>query len=145
MTRVAFSPDGRLVAAAGRDGSARIYHVGSGKYARRLDAGRAPLASVAFSARTGLLATASADGSLLLWDVEAGAVAATIRAVAGSAGAYVFTTDGAFEWLGEPASDVAPVCRVGPRSYPFALCAERASTKGLLKKLLAGDASSREP
>ncbi len=146
VRQVAFSSDGRAVAAASSDGAARVYSASTGKYLRRLSASRASIEGVAYSPKRDLLAAASADGSIFLFAPEAGELVATVRPVAGSQGAYVFSTDGRFEALGERVADLVIVCRVGGKSFPFSLCEDRATTPGLLSKILAGDrSSSSEP
>jgi WD40 repeat protein len=71
---VAFSPDGRLLAAAGIDGSATLWDPATAKHLRTLDVHDAhdhvggPCWGVAFSPDGRLLAPADDAGTVYLWD-----------------------------------------------------------------------------
>jgi dipeptidyl aminopeptidase/acylaminoacyl peptidase len=67
VNMVAFSPDGRLLATAGDDNSARVWEVGSGRERRRLLHDN-KVYGVAFSPDASLLATGSWDDTARLWD-----------------------------------------------------------------------------
>jgi RNA polymerase sigma factor (sigma-70 family) len=66
--RLAFSPDSRRLAAAGR-WTARVWDVATGKELRRFEGHRGEITSVAFSPDGRRLATASKDSTVLVWDV----------------------------------------------------------------------------
>jgi len=76
IQKVAFSPDGRLVAAASKKGSpCRVYEVASGQMVRaaRLPGEeQAEPLSVVFAGRNDLLAFGTAGGSIFLWDLRSG-------------------------------------------------------------------------
>ena len=65
---MAFSPDGRLLATAGGDKTARLWDPATGKHLRTLTGHAYSVDGVAFSPDGRLLATASVDGMARLWD-----------------------------------------------------------------------------
>ena len=67
----AFSPDGRLLATASRDRTARLWEASTGKELARLVHDDAVL-SVAFSPDSRILASGSSDRSVRLWDTTSG-------------------------------------------------------------------------
>jgi WD40 repeat protein len=95
VSRVAFSPGGALIAAAGRDGAARIWHVATGKLSHALKGSRLPVTDVAFSP----------DGRLLLttglivrtWDARSGAPLHTLVGHTGPVSGGAFSSDG--RWI----------------------------------------------
>ncbi len=66
--------------------------------------------------------------------------------IRGGTAAYVSTlgADPRFELLGNGARDLA-YCRIGSWSFPVELCEERFVVPGLLRRVMAGDTSFREP
>ncbi len=68
---VAFSPDGRLLAIASRDGTARVWDLAAGELLGTLTRHAGTVTGVAFSP-DGLVATASYDGKPRVWDPVAG-------------------------------------------------------------------------
>ncbi|HEX9385495.1 MAG TPA: helix-turn-helix domain-containing protein [Anaerolineales bacterium] len=72
VNRVAFSPDGKMVATSGDDRTARIWDPLSGKEIMVFKGHSYSVTGVAFSPDGKYLVTASADGSVRLWEVATG-------------------------------------------------------------------------
>lgn len=64
-----FSPDGRFLAAGGRDGALHIWQVGSGLTLHEFQAHQKSISSLSYSPDGALLATAGYDAVARLWDV----------------------------------------------------------------------------
>jgi len=69
---VAFSPDGRLLATASADNTARLWNPATGEHLRTLAGHADGVLGVAFSPDGRMLATASADNTARLWDPATG-------------------------------------------------------------------------
>jgi WD40 repeat protein len=67
-----FSPDGKTLATASRDGTAKLWDLAAGKERFTFEDHDAEVRSVAFSPDGKTLATAGADGTARLWDVAGG-------------------------------------------------------------------------
>ncbi|MGW3728917.1 nSTAND1 domain-containing NTPase [Streptomyces sp. NPDC000851] len=78
---IAWSSDGRLLATASRDGTARVYEAESGRQLWVLPCDGAMVESVSFSPDAARLATAGRDQVIRVWDVRSGA---PIRRITGA-------------------------------------------------------------
>src|SRR6185436_18880051 len=70
LTQLEFSPDGKTLATASVDGTARLWEVQSGQELRRLTGHTAAVNNVAFSPDGKYVVTVSADGTARLWNVD---------------------------------------------------------------------------
>jgi WD40 repeat protein len=90
---VAFSSDGRTVAAAWGNTQAQLWDVASGRSVLILDHG-AMVQAVTFSPTDGLIATAGRDGTARLWELPSGALRTVCAAGPGDAASLAFAADG---------------------------------------------------
>ena len=101
VLHVAFSPDGKLLAAGGAAGSLRLCRVEDGSVQLVRGHGRA-LTALAFDPAGGTLASASRDGTVKLWNVARGTRSRTLEGHDGVVHALAFTPNGRLLITGGP-------------------------------------------
>jgi WD40 repeat protein/CHAT domain-containing protein/tetratricopeptide (TPR) repeat protein len=91
---VVFSPDGKLVASGGKDGSVVVWDVATGREKWTLDGHTERVTSLAFSPDGKLLASGSFDKTVRLWDPATGKKEAVLRGHTHWVNAIAFSPDG---------------------------------------------------
>ena len=102
VSKIAFSPDGKLLAFAS-DNNAFVYSFKAEEQVAILSGHGDTITDIAFSPGSTILATAGLDCSIRLWDWEAEEQLAALEDVAASATRVVFSPDGAWLAVGEGA------------------------------------------
>ena len=91
---VAFSPDGSRLASGGRDSTATVWEVRSGRELLRLRGHDAAVTDVSYSRDGTRLATASDDGTARVWDAGSGQEMVSLRGHASGLTCVTFSLDG---------------------------------------------------
>jgi WD40 repeat protein len=91
---LAFSPDGKALAAGDQDGKVRLFDGRTGELTRVLEGHKAWAVGVGFAPDGKSLISASADGTVKLWDVKAGKLRRTLEGNKGPVHALAFSRDG---------------------------------------------------
>jgi WD40 repeat protein len=94
VNAVAFSTDGRLLASASDDGTARLWNPATGEQVQKLEGHRHWVRAVAFSTDGQLLASASDDRTVRLWNPATGEQVQKLEGHSDSVRAVAFSTDG---------------------------------------------------
>lgn len=94
VTALAASIDGKLLASAGRDGTVRVWHAGTGKLMQVLVAEKKPVRAVTFAADGTTLAVLAEDGRLRLFDGATWKELASVATDVAPATAAAFGPDG---------------------------------------------------
>lgn len=147
VVSVAFSSDPHIVASGSEDGSARIWNVETQTPLAVLTDHRSPVRAVAFALGGRLLGSGGDDGTVVLSDAGNGALVAELVSVTGLDAGMAVAPDGSLEFFGRDADQARAkvLCRVGSVAFEFAVCRERFEAPSLLSKILAGDASYKDP
>jgi WD40 repeat protein/serine/threonine protein kinase len=91
---VSFSPDGRRLAGACRDGTAKVWDAQSGQKTLTLRGHTGPVHAVAYSLDGRRLATASQDGTVKVWDAHTAQEAHSFQGHGGAVYDVSFSPDG---------------------------------------------------
>jgi WD40 repeat protein len=91
---LAFSPDGKWLASAGKDGQLQVAEIATGKVVLDHTAHHSGAYAAVFAPDGKLLATAGVGGSIRFWDVPGWKVARTISVPTGILSALAFAPDG---------------------------------------------------
>jgi eukaryotic-like serine/threonine-protein kinase len=93
---MAFHPDGKKLATASNDGTAKVWNLGDGKELFTLKGHTGPVASIAYSADGKLIATGGDDKTVKLWNADDGKEIKTLKGPARRVGTVAFTKDGKY-------------------------------------------------
>ena len=91
---VAFSPDGRILAAGCENGTVMLWDTESWSVIRMLEGHSSSVSSVAFSPDGRTLASGSGDNTIKLWDVDSGTEKRTIEGYSSLVYSVAFSPDG---------------------------------------------------
>jgi WD40 repeat protein len=96
VSRVAFSPGGRLLASADFSGAVKVWDVASAKEVRSFASGHTGVTSLAFSPDSRALATGGSDETIRVWNFESGELRHVLSGHADWIAKIVFAPNGRF-------------------------------------------------
>ena len=110
---MAYSPDGKMLATAGKDGLVKLWAMPSRQLLHTLTGHKGWVLSVAFSPDGLMLSSASFDGTARLWDPNTGKELHTLDCGQGLLWDAAFSPDG--KMLATPGADRQSGCGTSPR------------------------------
>lgn len=138
----ALSPDGALLVEFGPL-LVRFWNVRSATVIRTLSMRLPAVVSAGFSDDGRTVYALGEDAGLYLLRASDGEALALVRTFGSEGDGYVIGPR-SVEFFGSGAMQRA-TCRVGPLSFPFALCKERFLTKGTIGRIARGEAMPVDP
>jgi WD40 repeat protein len=102
---LSFSPDGKMVAAADKDGKVRLFDSQTGGLKQALDGHSESVGVVAFSHDGKILASGSCDQTVKLWDAQTGKLLETLKGTKAWGSALAFAPDGSLLGTGGEIKD----------------------------------------
>ncbi len=94
LTAIAVSPDGQLLASAGRDKTIQLWNPNTGKLLNTLNGHSDAVTAVAISRNGQLLASASDDKTIKLWNLQTGQLVRTLKGHSDGVTSLAITPDG---------------------------------------------------
>ena len=94
VVTIAYSPDGRRLASADRNGDLRIWEADSGREVHRLEGHTSPVRALSFRPDGRAIASASGDDTIRIWDAATGELRRTIRAGGHFPSSVAYSPDG---------------------------------------------------
>lgn len=115
LARISYSPSGRFIVGAAKDGTVEVWDARTAKPAPVSSARLEDKGCVSLSAGD-TLATATTDGKIVLWDLTSGREMATLISTEGE-GYVIATSDN--HYLATKGALASIAFRLGKRAYPF--------------------------
>ncbi|HRG76886.1 MAG TPA: caspase family protein, partial [Leptospiraceae bacterium] len=139
VASVAFNPNGKQILSGSSDNTIKLWDI-SGKLLHTFKGHTSSVNSVAFSPDGKFIVSGSSDTTIKIWDVEKRTLVATLIAFKDGEG-LVYTPDGKFDYTSGKVKDYVSY-RKGSEFIDLSDMFDHFYEKGLLEKVLAGDADN---